>query len=199
MRDRGWTCLPALVHPEALEELRELRDEDMVAPEERRRRMADSKIHGGIKQPFLRSSALARLAVDPTVMYVCCDRCDVGVPVLLPVSKHLITSRTRTCIAHNCACCMVSAVPAQQCRSSRSYTFDSDCASCGSRKLPRPSGVALRLPVFNSGPIFTPHPLRKCRQSILRTELQKLLLANTHLAGIFGALVVTRYRSQKAS
>lgn len=80
MRDNGWTCLPALVHPEDLAELRELRDADMVTPQQRRKRMTDSKNGGGMKQPFLRSSVLARLAVDPTVMYVlrqvrCCCIC----------------------------------------------------------------------------------------------------------------------------
>lgn len=49
MRETGWTCLPALVHPEALAVLRELRD---------------------VGNPFLQSSVLARVSVDPTVMYV---------------------------------------------------------------------------------------------------------------------------------
>jgi hypothetical protein len=75
MRETGWTCLPALVHPEALAVLRALRDDDIVTPEQRRQRMlAATDGSAGAdethKQPFLRSSVLARVAVDPTVMYV---------------------------------------------------------------------------------------------------------------------------------
>ena len=57
--------MPALVPPEILKKLQVLAEES-VTPEQRRERMD----RGSTQQPFLRSSAIAKLATDPTVMWV---------------------------------------------------------------------------------------------------------------------------------
>ena len=58
-------CMPAICPPEILKKLQELAEES-VTPEQRRERMD----RGSQQQPFLRSSAIAKLATDPTVMWV---------------------------------------------------------------------------------------------------------------------------------
>ena len=65
IREEGWVCMPAICPPEILKKLQELAEES-VTPEQRRERMD----RGSQQQPFLRSSAIAKLATDPTVMWV---------------------------------------------------------------------------------------------------------------------------------
>lgn len=144
MRDNGWTCLPALVHPEDLAVLRELRDADMVTPQERHKRMADSKVRGGEKQPFLRSSVLARMAVEPTVMYVLRQVRPLRTTPQLYVALFPRASRELlmhiSSLSHDI---WVTAVSAYQRRPSRPHTFDPDCASGGSPGLSWTTRLAL--------------------------------------------------------
>jgi hypothetical protein len=62
MRATGWVCLPALVAPDVLRELEGLAAEEAEGPPSAAGRRQ--------QPPFLRSAALARVAVDPTVMWI---------------------------------------------------------------------------------------------------------------------------------
>jgi hypothetical protein len=116
----------------------------MVTPQERHKRMADSKVRGGEKQPFLRSSVLARMAVEPTVMYVLRQVRPLRTTPQLYVALFPRASRELlmhiSSLSHDI---WVTAVSAYQRCPSRPHTFDPDCASGGSPGLSLTTRLAL--------------------------------------------------------